>query len=146
MNVRSVNGLQSADGSLRDLAALGQLRGSLTVEDIRQALPIDRMTDDDVARTIAYLEDRGIEVLLDPSLLLDSGRATREQPHRRTVSNSTPKVIPITTESSHQLARGEPAREPPPADLGRSSSATAYVLLAAVLMAILAVILFWTVW
>lgn len=145
MSVRSVNGSQSADGSLRDLAALGQLRGSLTVEDIRQALPIDRMTDQDVARTIAYLEDRGVEVLLDPSLLIDSGRASREQPRQRTVSNSTPKVT-ITTGSSHQLTRGGPAREPPPADLDRSSSVTAYVLLAAVLVGILAVILFWTVW
>ena len=92
MNVRWVNGSQPPDGTLRELAALGQLRGSLTIEDIRDALPIDLMTEDDVVRVVAYLEEKGVEVLVDPSLLGGPASTRRQELVDRTNSAGPPKT------------------------------------------------------
>ncbi|MDA9408113.1 RNA polymerase sigma factor region1.1 domain-containing protein [Bradyrhizobium sp. CCBAU 45384] len=146
MNVRWVNGSQSANGTLRELAVLGQLRGALTIEDIRAALPIDRMTEDDVARAVAYLEEKGIEVLVDPSLLIGPASTTREELVDRTAAAGPPKTTSPMPEQSQQVARSVPARPSAGGDLDRSASATVCVLLAAVLVCILAAILFWKVW
>lgn len=146
MDVRLANDFQPADWSLRELAALGQLRGSLTIDDIREALPIDRMSEEDVARAVAYLEDKGIEVILDPSLLTAPRSITHEQRLVRTISADAPKITAATTELGGPLARSERAQQRSPEEIDGFSTATACVLAAAVLVCILAVILFWTVW
>ena len=144
MNVRWVNGSQSPDGTLRELAALGQLRSALTIEDIRESLPIDRMTHDEVARAVAYLEEKGIEVLVDPSLM--AGPASRQELVDRTIPAGPPKVTSPMPERSQQVARRVPARPSAREDLDHSVSATVCVLLAAVVVCILGAILFWKVW
>lgn len=147
MNVRWVDGAQSPDGTLRELATLGQLRGALTIEDIRDALPIDRMTHDEVARAVAYLEERGIEVLVDPSLMVGPA-STREELLHRTTSEVAPRTALPTPELSHQVGRRGPAAAPrfPSEDVGGSATATLSVLLAGLVVCALAAILFWTIW
>lgn len=146
MNVRWGNGSQSADGTLRELATLGQLRGALTIEDIRDALPIDRMTEDEVGRAVAYLEEKGIEVVVDPSLLIGPASATREDLVDRTASAGPPKTTSPTPEPSQRAARSVTARPSARGGPDRSASATVCVLVAAVVVCMLAAILFWKVW
>jgi hypothetical protein len=146
MNLLSKNDSQLDGGSLRELAALGQLRGALTVDEIRHALPVDRMSDEDMTLAVAYLEERGIDIVVEPSLL--RGPALVRQPSAldRTIGVEPPRTIAKTTELDQQPAHGEAAQAATPADVGRSVSPTLCVLLAAIVVGILAAILFSTVW
>ncbi|RVU14549.1 RNA polymerase sigma factor region1.1 domain-containing protein [Methylobacterium oryzihabitans] len=55
--------------TLDRLIALGRRRDGLTTEDLRQALPIGGMSADAIALVVIELEDAGIPVDLDESLL-----------------------------------------------------------------------------
>lgn len=55
--------------SLERLVALGQSRGHLTTEDLAGALPVDAMSPDEIALIVVHLEDAGVPVELDESLL-----------------------------------------------------------------------------
>ena len=70
--------LSWANGSLARLVELGRRQGELATQDLREALPIDRMSDEELARTIAYLEDQGVEVTLNPDLLAPPPRSAPE--------------------------------------------------------------------
>jgi hypothetical protein len=142
MNARTTNGSQSRNGSLRDLAALGQLRGALTVDDIRKSLPIDRMSDEDVAATMAYLEEKGIEVLVDPKLLVGSPRPSPEaRRHQPTVGLT--KTDPPRTDGTNWLASRPPEQPAWHGSSGHSSLPTAAVVLAGAVVCMLFAILLW---
>ena len=51
------------------LIQLGRRQGGLEIEDIRQALPIDTMTIEELADVVARLEEAGISVEIDAALL-----------------------------------------------------------------------------
>lgn len=51
------------------LMQLGQRRGRLEIDDVRQALPVDTMTTTELADVLARLEEDGISVEIDASLL-----------------------------------------------------------------------------
>jgi hypothetical protein len=51
------------------LIQLGRRRGGLEIDDIRQALPIDSMTIEELADVTARLEEAGISVEIDARLL-----------------------------------------------------------------------------
>ena len=51
------------------LMQLGRRRGVLEIDDIRQALPVDTMTIEDLADIVERLEMAGISVDIDPALL-----------------------------------------------------------------------------
>jgi hypothetical protein len=51
------------------LMQLGRRRGGLEIDDIRQALPIDTMTIEELADVMARLEKAGISVEIDAGLL-----------------------------------------------------------------------------
>ena len=142
MNLSSAN--QSRKGLLRDLAALGQLRGALTVEEIREVLPIDRMSEEEVARTIAYLEEKGIEVVVDPKFLGGSAKAPREARFHQPAAELINTVSPAT-DGSNQLARSPPEQPLRRGYFGRSRAATAAVVLACTIVCVLAAILVWAV-
>ncbi|MGX4771124.1 RNA polymerase sigma factor region1.1 domain-containing protein [Bradyrhizobium guangdongense] len=83
-----------ANGSLTRLVELGRRQGELAAQDLREALPIDRMSDEELARTIAYLEEEGVEVTLEPDLLAPRPRSAPEvreaaAPNRRVHSLKT---------------------------------------------------------
>ncbi|HZH53055.1 MAG TPA: RNA polymerase sigma factor region1.1 domain-containing protein [Microvirga sp.] len=58
------------------LISLGRQRGGLTNEDLRRALPIGAMSAEDIALVILQLEESGIPVDLDESLLMAASRNT----------------------------------------------------------------------
>lgn len=51
------------------LMQLGRRRGILEIDDIRQALPVDTMTIEDLADIVERLEMAGISVDIEPALL-----------------------------------------------------------------------------
>lgn len=51
------------------LMQLGQQRGGLQIDDIREALPVDTMTTAELSNVLARLEEAGISVDIDPALL-----------------------------------------------------------------------------
>ncbi len=59
--------------TLDRLIALGRSRGGLTPDDLRQALPVDRMSAEDIALVLIELEEAGIPVDPDEILLRGGG-------------------------------------------------------------------------
>jgi hypothetical protein len=55
---------------------LGRRRGGLEIDDIRQALPVDTMTAEELADVLARLEEAGISVEIDPVMLTPRHRRT----------------------------------------------------------------------
>jgi hypothetical protein len=60
--------------TLDRLVALGRSRGMLTVQDLKDHLPIEALSADTIALVVAHLEDAGIAVELDDNLLSGQGR------------------------------------------------------------------------
>jgi hypothetical protein len=52
----------------QSLVDVGRRKGGLSTHDIQQVLPVEAMSADELAQTIARLEDMNIPVELDPSL------------------------------------------------------------------------------
>lgn len=61
------------------LMQLGRRRGGLEIDDIRQALPVDTMTVEELADVVARLEEAGISVEIDTGLLTPHHRKTALQ-------------------------------------------------------------------
>ena len=57
-------------GALSDLMSLARQRGSLTMEDLQKALPVNSMTEQEIAHVLARLDEAGFDVEIDPTLLL----------------------------------------------------------------------------
>ncbi|WP_369725675.1 MULTISPECIES: RNA polymerase sigma factor region1.1 domain-containing protein [unclassified Bradyrhizobium] len=142
MNLRSANGSQSANRSLRDLAALGQLRGTLSIDEIRESLPINQMSEEEVGRAIAYLEDKGIEVVVDPGLLTGSARPGAAARFDRSAGGPVNTTAP-RTDLSPQPSRSLPEQPVPVRSREHSRSVTVVVLSAGVVVCALAAILVW---
>ena len=68
MGASGMQGIISAD-ALRRLVATGRSQGGLTSEDLRRALPVDAMSAEDLALVVVHLEEEGVAVELDESLL-----------------------------------------------------------------------------
>ena len=68
MGASGTPGVISRD-TLDRLIATGRSQGGLTSEDLRKALPIDAMSPEDLALVVVHLEEEGVPVELDESLL-----------------------------------------------------------------------------
>ena len=60
--------------SIDRLVALGRKSGRLTTENLRDVLPIEAMSADDLALVVVHLEDAGISVELEDTLLTEPKR------------------------------------------------------------------------
>ena len=85
--------------TLDRLVALGRARGQLTNEDLEAALPIASMDADDIALVVVHLEDAGIAVELDESLL--TGPPSRPSEGARPIAFVAPE---------HRAERPSPAK------------------------------------
>jgi hypothetical protein len=56
--------------ALTDLLSLARQRGSLTMEDLQKTLPVNSMTEQEIAHVLARLDEAGFDVEIDPTLLL----------------------------------------------------------------------------
>lgn len=61
---------------LAELVNLARQRGSISMEDLRKALPIDSMTIEDISDVLARLDEAGFDLEGDPSLFSPTRRAT----------------------------------------------------------------------
>jgi hypothetical protein len=78
------------EAALIDLISVARRRGSLTMEDLRKALPLDSMTVEEISHVIARLDQAGFDLEIDPTLLL---------PRDKTASkDATPVAQPEKTE------------------------------------------------
>jgi hypothetical protein len=57
------------DNDFDRLVELGRSKGSLDIDDIKQAMPVEAMTTEDLAGLVILLEEHGIVIDLDPELL-----------------------------------------------------------------------------
>ncbi len=94
-----------ANDSLARLAELGRRRGSLSAEDLGRVLPIERMSDEEIGTTVAYLEDHGIEVTLDPDLLVARPLCRPERPIAGFASASPVRTAERSSQTPDHLRR-----------------------------------------
>lgn len=86
--------------TLDRLAARGRSKGALTVQDLKDHLPVEDLSADTIALVVAHLEDAGISVELDDDLVGGHGR-------------TKPLEIPgIDLQSSADSGRLSPASQP----------------------------------
>ena len=97
------------------LVALGRRQGHLTTEDVKHALPVDAMTPDEIALVVVHLEDHGIAVELDESLLAP-------HPGPRSAPGDGPALVLRPDQNGDRSAKGPPA--PPQAQLQTGADAT----------------------
>ena len=81
------------------LMQLGRRRGGLEIDDIRQALPIDTMTIEELADVVARLEEAGISVEIDAGLLT---------PHHRKITLPEVKLTPEPSIHSERPTTAHP--------------------------------------
>jgi hypothetical protein len=59
-----------SDNDFDRLIALGRHKGSIDVDDIKEMMPVETMTTEDLAGLVILLEEHGIAIDLDPELLI----------------------------------------------------------------------------
>lgn len=74
------------DDKLAELQKRGRQRGSLTIEDLRDVLPVDQMSADDIATLLLRLEEAGVSVEIDDDLLGASRRRNATTPEAPTIN------------------------------------------------------------
>ncbi|HEY8578301.1 MAG TPA: RNA polymerase sigma factor region1.1 domain-containing protein [Beijerinckiaceae bacterium] len=144
-----------ASDALERLIALGRAKGGLDTEDLRRALPLQRMSPEDVALVVLQIEEAGVAVELEESLL--AGATSR----RPAVSTPPPTVdLPGATPTIPSAPPGSAAATPTPSWPPRPDAAPAAasaashvppgrathwaVLVAAALLALLFAALWWS--
>lgn len=132
--------------TLDQLVALGRSRGELTPDDLRRALPVDRMSAEDIALVLIELEEAGIAV--DPDEILLQGGGTPlpagaiRLPEPPAPTPAAPVAEPPTAAAAAATAAA-PDRVPPPPARGGAHRAVILAGLAALALAVL-VLTLWT--
>ncbi|TNC12410.1 hypothetical protein FF100_16450 [Methylobacterium terricola] len=131
--------------TLDRLIALGRSRGGLGPDDLRQALPVDRMSAEDIALVLIELEEAGVPV--DPDeVLLQQGRPLPPGGAVRLPEPPAPAAAPPPAPESPPAAMAAPGPSPrqaaPGPAQGGAHRAVVWAGLAALLLA-LAVLAVW---
>ena len=98
--------------AMKQLSAIQQRRGHVTLNEIKLVYPIDSMTPEEIGRTMTELEEAGIEIEVDKDLL--RRRAGWEPPTSRGLlassqASRTPRGRWVGTR-----IKGLPCSDPPP--------------------------------
>lgn len=123
----------------------GRRRGGLSAEDLRAALPIERMSADDIAMVVLQIEEEGVQVELDDELLARSGALARTLPPSVPVldlpeareprrEEAQPKQSPAPSQATAALRPTGPVTDLAPSP----RSSWALIIIAAGLVAVLA--------
>ena len=101
------------------LLARGRERGYVTTEDLKNELPVGSMSPDDISLVVAHLEERGVAVELDDSLLApgasQSGLPPNPQPSFELPPVPLePTPVPPRGSDLHVSPAGAPAASEPP--------------------------------
>ncbi|BCM84302.1 RNA polymerase sigma factor region1.1 domain-containing protein [Methylobacterium indicum] len=130
--------------TLDRLIALGRSRGGLTPDDLRQALPVDRMSAEDIALVLIELEEAGIPVDPDEILLrgggtpLPAGAVRLPEPPAPGPDAPVPEPPPAAAAAATAAA---PDRVSAPPDRGGAHRAVVLAGLAALALVVLALAL-----
>jgi hypothetical protein len=100
--------MQIDSSTLSRLVALGRAKGQLTNEDLAEALPVSTMSASDIALVVVHLEESGVAVELDESLL--TGRPSGPPETARTFDIVSAEKVPGLHPQSESLRAGS-ARE-----------------------------------
>ena len=86
------------DPGFQRLLELGKQQGGLTPDDLHQVLDVERLSTDELSDMLVRLEQAGVSVEIDPSLLAPaSGRA--DLAHRPDTDLTEGRELPFTTRS-----------------------------------------------
>jgi hypothetical protein len=94
-----------SDNDFDRLIELGSRKGRLDIDDIKEMMPVETMTTEDLAGLVILLEEHGIAIELDPELLMPGNWPPPPTPE--------PLFIP---------SEGKRAFEPPASSTQRSES------------------------
>lgn len=101
---------QALDSNTLDrLIALGRQQGQLTTLDLETNLPIHSMSAEDIALIVVHLEDAGVPVELDDSLL-----APHPKPVTAPVRSAEIIPFPDRAAASRMKKRAAPLQKAPP--------------------------------
>ncbi|QRE74250.1 RNA polymerase sigma factor region1.1 domain-containing protein [Methylobacterium aquaticum] len=130
--------------TLDRLIALGKSRGGLTPDDLRRALPVDRMSAEDIALVLIELEEAGISV--DPDeIVMTSGRPLPPAGAVRLPEPGAPEAAPpaaAPTTASPVASPPEIRAAPPPEPQGGAHRAVVWAGVAALVL-VLVVLALW---
>ncbi|SFU41626.1 Sigma-70 factor, region 1.1 [Methylobacterium sp. 174MFSha1.1] len=134
--------------TLDRLVALGRSQGGLGPDDLRRALPVDRMSAEDIAMVLIELEEAGISVDPDDSLL-SSGRplppaGTVRLPEPAT--GAPPPPAPDTPSAATAAPAPTPRAAAPPAARGGAHRAVTWAVIWAGLAALVLALLVLALW
>jgi len=123
---------------LRSLVERRRVRGLLVTTALREVLPIDSMSVEQLADIISFLQDAGVEVDVDPGLLGPVRAGARQPIPDVTREGPAPSVNRVTglngTEArADSLAQSKRSSNEPPPRPVRSARANWSILLAAIL-------------
>ena len=131
--------------TLARLVALGRRKGHLTNQDLEEALPVDTMSPDDIALVVVHLEEAGVSVELEESLLVPAAPSApmHSKPADILLPANDPGS-PLPRRSGHTLSAVEvpPVGDPSPTAERDGTNAHKAVLLALILVFLLAVVAF----
>jgi hypothetical protein len=112
--------------ALTELIDRARQRGGISMEDLQSALPLDTMSAEDVAHVLARLDEAGLDLEIDPDLLLPANRTAPQGTAPSTNRDQTelPEAVPQGRRQQTSLpsSANEPILESPTA---RRSDSTA---------------------
>lgn len=133
--------------AVESLMEIGRQRGSLDIDDIRRTLPVGAMSIEELADVLARLEEAGISVEIDPALLTPrhQGVTLREvkpttEPSRHGERTTAAQDRLTILASSIKAARENSSRTPGSARPYVQNSGTIFVIAAALILILLALV------
>jgi hypothetical protein len=116
--------------AIDNLIEIARLRGRVSTDDIRHAVPIDEMDAADIADIIVRLEDAGVSVDIDPSLLSPKHHTPMTTPKPIVDQSQKPRLragsqFRVSSTSSRSGSSATPRSDLAPASTMSGSAAPA---------------------
>ncbi|HLM39737.1 MAG TPA: RNA polymerase sigma factor region1.1 domain-containing protein [Microvirga sp.] len=135
---------QALDRNTLDrLITLGRRQGQLTTEDLRASLPIESMSPEEIALIVVHLEESGVPVELEESLLSPAPRSASPAtvgaeiiPFPRPAPKPRPKPKAVSLQAEVPLQAGVPPLQMPAKPEAGPSRAIHWIVAGAGLLAL----------
>lgn len=113
------------EAALTELISLARRRGSLSMEDLRRALPVDSMTIEDLTHILARLDQAGFDLDIDPTLLGPDNEAVAKNSPPVAKRDETEKSEPMPAERQQQTSFTSAEAPVPKSHTARPSNSAA---------------------
>lgn len=113
------------EAALIELIDLARRRGGISMEDLREALPIDSMTVEDISHVLARLDEAGFDLDIDPALLSPHNKMIPKDgvPVAKRDQTGLPETAPERAKQQTELS-GSGTRARPESPVKRPSDLT----------------------